>query len=89
MREISQSEVQQVSGAGLTEVISGLTTAMENVSATLETTVASISTATDSWTIRGLTHKAISLSRTYAKLSFLSSLLSSFNTTTTESSTTA
>ncbi|WP_380180266.1 hypothetical protein [Kalamiella sp. sgz302252] len=82
MREISQHEVQMVSGAGLTEIIGGLTTAMDNVSTALQTTVESISAATDSWTIRGLTHKALSLSRAYAKLSFLSSILTSLNSTT-------
>ncbi|MEI2265576.1 hypothetical protein [Erwinia sp. CGal63] len=84
MREISQHEVQRVSGAGLAEVITGIGSAMENVSTSLQTTVDSIASATDGWTIMGLTHKALALSRTYAKLSFLSSFLSSLNSAATD-----
>lgn len=80
MREISHNEVQMVSGAGLTDVITGLNSAMENVSTKLQTTVDSISTATDGWSIRKLTHQVLGLSRTYAKLSFLSNILTGLTT---------
>ena len=84
MREITHNEVKMVSGAGLTEVISSLSTAMENISATIQTTTESISSATDGRTIMGLSRQVMGLTHTYAKLSFISNLLTMFNTTTTD-----
>ncbi|RRZ96990.1 hypothetical protein [Erwinia sp. 198] len=86
MREISHNEVQMVSGAGLTDVITGLNSAMESVSTRLQTTVDAISTTTDSWSIKKLTYQAIGLSCTYAKLSFLTNILTKLTTSADSSS---
>lgn len=61
MREINQTEIAAVSGAGLTEFLGDVNNALTEVSDLFDTTVASIKESTDLGETLGLTYKAIGL----------------------------
>ncbi|HBV91571.1 MAG TPA: hypothetical protein DEF80_11405 [Pantoea sp.] len=61
MREINQTEIAAVSGAGLTEFLGEVNTALTEVSGLFDTTVASIKESNDLGQTLGLTYKAIGL----------------------------
>nr|WP_024966452.1 hypothetical protein [Pantoea sp. IMH] len=62
MREINQAEISAVSGAGLTEFLSGVNTALPQVSATLDTTVEALAETSIIGEKIGLSYKAFGLS---------------------------
>lgn len=75
MREINQTEIAAVSGAGLTEFLGDVNNALTEVSGLFDTTVASIKESTDLGETLGLTYKAIGLDFAKKILSVFSGFL--------------
>lgn len=62
MRELKSSEVEWVSGAGLTEFLAGLNNSLTHVNNALAATNAAIEASTNPGMTIGLTHKQFGLS---------------------------
>lgn len=75
MREISQTEISAVSGAGLTEFLSDVNTTLTQVSGLFDSTVEAISESTVVGEQIGLTCKAFGLNLAKGFLSSFSSFL--------------
>lgn len=76
MREINQTEISAVSGAGLTEFLGEVNTAITEVSGLLDSTVASIKESSVLGQTLGLTYKAIGLNIAKNFLSAFSGFIS-------------
>ncbi|WP_434747259.1 hypothetical protein [Pantoea sp. Lu_F5_004] len=75
MREINQTEIAAVSGAGLTEIIGGVNSALTQVSDLFDATVKSMGETTVVAEEIGLTYKAFGLSLAKGFLSAFSGFL--------------
>jgi len=75
MREINQTEIAAVSGAGLTDIIGGVNDALTQVSGLFDATVKSLGETTVVSEEIGLTYKAFGLSIAKGFLSAFSGFL--------------
>lgn len=75
MREINQAEIAAVSGAGLTEFLGDVNTALAQVSATFDTTVDALAGTSGIGEKIGLSYKAFGLSIAKGYLTAFSNFL--------------
>ncbi|MTD39306.1 hypothetical protein GIX45_11890 [Erwinia sp. CPCC 100877] len=79
MREINNNEMSMVSGAGRSELLSGLNNALEHVNTAMENTKSQIDSSSNIGQKIGLSYKAFGLSIAQHFLSFYSKSLSGSN----------
>ncbi len=80
MKELNTSEIDMVSGAGLTEFLAGLNKAISHVNTALTDTTTALEASTSTGQTIGLSHKQFGLSIASGHMTGLYNFLSSFNT---------
>ncbi|WP_277972637.1 hypothetical protein [Pantoea agglomerans] len=80
MKELNNSEIEMVSGAGLTEFLSGLNKAIGHVNTALTETTTALEASTSTGQTIGLSHKQFGLSIASGHMTGLYNFLSLFNT---------
>lgn len=80
MKELNNSEIEMVSGAGLTEFLAALNKAIGHVNTALTDTTTALEASTSTGQTIGLSHKQFGLSIASGHMTGLYNFLSSFNT---------
>lgn len=80
MKELNTSEIDMVSGAGLTEFLAGLNKAISHVNTALTDTTTALEASTSTGQTIGLSHKQFGLNIASGHMTGLYNFLSSFNT---------